>query len=336
VGLAAALAGRGLAQEPPERMDAVLLQPHLHDIGGGRRLNLRCVGSGEPTIVFEQGGEGFISNWARVQPALSKLSRTCFYDRAGFGYSDPPDRPVTALSVTDDLRALLQRAGVDGPVVLVGHSVGGFYATMYANRFPGEVAGLVLVDAGFSGQEPPFAPERRVVEHANNRRGEGYLVRCAALARAGRLTPDNLAQNRCVAVPPDSTPEEARYVLHAITGPHWYEAELSQSVNYFTGDDEPSVSHQQEMDARRSFGEMPMVVLSRGRLEGAPWRTVAENRLAQQHWRDGHKRLAARSARSRWSIVPDAGHFIQKDKPEVVIEAVREVVEAVRRSGQNR
>ena len=308
-----------------------LLQQHLADVGAGRRMNFHCVGSGAPTVIFEQGGEGFISNWAKVQPAISELTRTCLYDRAGFGYSDPPDRPVTALSVTDDLHALLRKTRMKGPFVLVGHSVGGFYATMYADRFPSEVAGLVLVDSGFSGQDS--GPGRPILDQVNNRRGEGYLVRCAALARAGKLTAANLAENRCITLPPNSTPVEARYILYAITRPYWHEAEHSQSVNYFTGDDEPSVSHAQEMAVSHAFGDIPMVVLSRSDFPGQPWRTDTENQRARDKWLAGAQGLAARSTRGRWSIVPGSDHFIQKSQPEAVIQAISQVVSMAREAG---
>jgi pimeloyl-ACP methyl ester carboxylesterase len=315
---------------------AALLEPHRVDLGGGRRLNFHCVGTGSPTVVFEQGGEGMVFNWGKVQPAVSAMTRTCFYDRGGFGWSDPPRYPVTAMSVTDDLNALLRAAGISDKIVLVGHSVGGFYATMYANRFPSQVVGLVLVDPGFTGQD--VAPS--ISERAANRRGEGHLVRCAELARQGRLAPTTLAEYNCFALPADATGAEVRrYALNAITRPHWYEAEHSQSVNYFTGDEHLSVSHQQERDAARHFGNLPLLVLSRDRMESVPWRSEDENRAGFEAWRAGHAALAARSSQGRLIVVPKSGHFIQKDRPEAVIDAVREVLAAVRarrsREGSN-
>jgi pimeloyl-ACP methyl ester carboxylesterase len=322
--------GWARAQADPPQIAAELLEPHLVDIGGGRRLNLHCIGSGSPVVVFEQGGEGFISNWARVQPAATALTRTCFYDRAGFGYSDPPDKPVTAISVTDDLHALLRAAGVKGPVVLVGHSVGGFYATMYADRFPAQVVGLVLVDPGFSGQGPSPTTER---DQANIRRGEGYLVSCAALAREGRLTQANLKENRCYALPADATPPEARYILHAVTRPYWYEAEESQSVNYSTAADGLSVSQRQETEARHGFGAMPMIVLSSDIPSADDWWSDAEKADIARRWRAGHEQLAARSSRGRWIVVPGSRHFIQKDRPQAVIDAITKVVREARGGG---
>lgn len=329
-----ALGFQASAAPPASAITHGLLEPRLVRLPDGRRLNFRCAGSGSPTIVFEQGAEGMIFNWAKVQPAVSAMTRTCFYDRGGFGWSDPPRYPVTAQSVTDDLHTLLDRAGIKRPLILVGHSIGGFYATMYADRYPSEVAGLVLVDPGFSGQTLGLSPERQAFGQANVRRGEAYLLRCAELARTGRLTAANLADNRCFSLPADAAdPKPRRYALHAVTKPHWYEAEHSQSVNYFSGDGDLSVSHRQERDASRRFGAMPLIVLSRDHVENDSWRTPEERAAFQEQWRAGHVALAGRSSRGRFEIVPRSGHFIQKDRPEAVIDAVREVLRLVRAGG---
>jgi pimeloyl-ACP methyl ester carboxylesterase len=315
-----------------ERMDQGLLRPHLVAVASGRRLSINCVGQGAPTVVFEQGGEGMIFNWAKVQPTISRLTRTCFYDRGGFGWSDAPRYPVTAITVTDDLRSLLRAVGVKGKVVLVGHSIGGFYATMYADRFPEQVAGLVLVDSGFSGQQSGLTGERWDRDQSNIRRGEGQLLRCADLARSHQLTPVNLGENHCTELSEDAvTPVEQAYALHAITGPNWYEAEHSQSGNYFIADHDLSVSHRQEQQAARSFGDMPVVVLSSDLPNWSSWRTDAENTAFHTRWRAGHAALAARSTRGRLTVAAGSGHFIQKDRPEVVIAAIEEVIATVRR-----
>ena len=329
--LALGLAASG--KPDSQHLDSRLLSPHRVEVEPGRRLNIRCTGSGSPTIVFEQGGEGMIFNWARVLPAVAALTRVCVYDRGGFGWSDPPRYPVTARSVTDDLHALLMRAGVRSPIILVGHSIGGFYATMFADRFPDEVAGLVLVDPGFSGQDPDWPADARIRQQADMRRGEAGLLRCAELARTGRLTETNLAAKQCYAVPADATtPAERRYVLNAVLRPYWYLAEQSQSTNYASGDAALGVSQQQERDAARSFGDLPTLVLSDDRFATDAWRTPAETAIAAQHWREGHAALARRSSRGRMEVVQGAGHFIQRDRPEAVVAAIQEVLGAARKS----
>jgi pimeloyl-ACP methyl ester carboxylesterase len=104
-------------------------------------------------------------NWRKVQPEIAKLTRVCWYDRAGEGWSDPPPAPPTIASITNDLHELLQRAPVPGPYIPVGHSIGGDFARIYAGRFPAEVAGLALVDSANPDQNEPsimLAPINRM------------------------------------------------------------------------------------------------------------------------------------------------------------------------------
>lgn len=113
---------------------------------GGHRLHLYCMGSGLPTVIMEAGAGGFSLHWGLVQPELAKTTRVCSYDRAGLGWSDPRPGPTTSRGVAHELHELLTRAGVPGPYVLVGHSIGGFHVRFYAAEHPEQVAGMVLVD----------------------------------------------------------------------------------------------------------------------------------------------------------------------------------------------
>lgn len=314
------------AQQDQAGLDSRLGESQLTDVGEGRELNVFCIGEGVPTVLFEQGGEGNIANWKLVQPAISALTRTCFYDRAGFGYSDAPQEPVTALNVTDDLRSLLRAEHIEGPLVIVGHSIGGFYATVYASRFPEDVAGLVLVDPGFSGQQQWQTPSDIETGVPEMVRGEDNLLACARIARSGELTRENLREHRCFPVADDLLAGEAAYLLHAVTGPAWYEAEYSQSVNFFSRNEELSLSQAQGNAVRRSFGDMPLEVLSAETPPSHSGRRADRNRIAGEHWQNGHRQLAARSSQGRWRIVNGAGHFIQLSQPDAVIEAVRRVV----------
>jgi pimeloyl-ACP methyl ester carboxylesterase len=328
-------AGASGSSTQPPTLDDNLVKPQLTDIGAGRRLNAFCIGTGSPTVVFEQGGEGNIGNWKSVAPAISSLTRTCFYDRAGFGYSDPPRLDVTAMNVTDDLHALIQAQGIVGPVVLVGHSVGGFYATVYADRFPENVAGLVLVDPGFAGQEQWRTARDQESEFPHISQGEETLLKCARLARAGQLTFQSLAPNGCFPVSDQLPTGETRYLLHAVTGPHWYEAEYSQSVNFFSRDTNLSVSQAQEAAVRRSFGSMPIEVVSAENPPSSSWQTPERRLAAGAHWHEGHRQLSSRSTQGHWAVVEGAGHFIQRDQPQAVISAIERVIEKVRDTGSD-
>lgn len=120
------------------------------DVGDGRTMYLECWGEGSPTIVIDAGG-GEIQEYreyaATFTSRLAQQHRVCAYDRAGLGRSDPaPDKPRQLEDLTGDLHALLEAAGVEGPLVVVGNSFGGFTMAFYANRYADDVAGVALLD----------------------------------------------------------------------------------------------------------------------------------------------------------------------------------------------
>jgi pimeloyl-ACP methyl ester carboxylesterase len=115
----------------------------------GHKMHLRCIGAGSPTVILEAGGFSFSDEWYWVQPELAKTNRTCAYDRAGMGWSTPGPDPRDPLRLVGELHALLEKVGVPGPYVLVGHSFGAILNRVYASQYPGEVQGIVLVDTGF-------------------------------------------------------------------------------------------------------------------------------------------------------------------------------------------
>ncbi len=124
---------------------------------GGRRLFLRCTGHGSPTVVFEGG---LTTDWYELQNQLSGFTRVCSYDHPNgngpWSRSDPAPTPRTARAFVADLHALLAVARVPGPYVLAGHSNGGLFTLLYASSHPGQVAGLVLIDA----VHPAYHPRR--------------------------------------------------------------------------------------------------------------------------------------------------------------------------------
>jgi len=295
-----------------------LLKPHRIDIGGGRRMNLQCIGRGSPTVVFDQGWGGTILDWAKVQKAVSGLTRACFYDRAGEGWSDPSGRAATVLNVTDDLHALLRRAGVRGPIVLVGHSLGGLYATAYADRFAAQVGGLVLVEPAFAGQDDdPKDPAEQKLEDDLAKRQKDALAACAAAARLGELSPAD--PHHCFDPKPPFTPAEIGYLLPAYVKPLRWEAMASELGR---GDEEFRLA--------RPWGDKPVVVLTRDQFPAAPGQSEAARAAGEALWRHGHDQLAARTSRGRSVTVRGAGHYIQQDQPQAVIDAIREVVDEVR------
>jgi pimeloyl-ACP methyl ester carboxylesterase len=127
----------------------------LVDIGG-RRLNIYYTGHGSPAVILDAGAGDTTFTWRMVQPAISRVTRVCSYDRAELGFGDGGPVPRDARAAVGDLHVLLHRAGTSVPYVLVGHSEAGFYEPLYADRYPREVAGMVLVDPSFPNDEQAY------------------------------------------------------------------------------------------------------------------------------------------------------------------------------------
>ena len=132
-------------------------------IDGGRGLYVRCTGSGSPTVVLE-GGDGDTSeSYSFAEPSLAKMARTCVYDRANLGRSDPAPGPRGLTDLVGDLEGLLEAAQIPGPYVLVGTSGGGSITAGYAVAHPQEVAGMVFIDTGRPFKNPP----REIIEETD-------------------------------------------------------------------------------------------------------------------------------------------------------------------------
>jgi pimeloyl-ACP methyl ester carboxylesterase len=119
---------------------------------GGYEMYLDCVGAGAPTVILEAGYDDVAETWSLVQPEVATFTRACVYDRAGLGQSDPGPEPRNSLQVVKELHALLDKADIEGPYILVGHSLGGMYARLFADRYQEDVVGLVLVDSSHIDQ----------------------------------------------------------------------------------------------------------------------------------------------------------------------------------------
>ncbi|NWK95876.1 alpha/beta hydrolase [Sphingobium lactosutens] len=299
-----------------------LFQPtgRLIDIGG-RRIHIDCRGTGSPTIILESGlGSGGSVDWARVHDALARHSRTCAYDRAGIMWSDPKPGPQNAVAVAEDLHATLAAAEIEGPLVLAGHSIGGPYTRVYTGRYGDQVAGLVMVDPSHPDQ---VARLGRAIKANVDPTQVAWMVRIAnALSWTGivRLMTGGDVPN----MPKDASAKIAAYTSGSIRGAG---AELEGFR--LTLDQARAV---------RSFGDRPLIILTAmaphtpAQLKGLNLTPQVGARM-KQAWKTLHTEMVAMSSRGSQQIVPDSGHYIQIDRPDVVIAAVEQVVNAVRADG---
>jgi pimeloyl-ACP methyl ester carboxylesterase len=287
---------------------------------GGRSLNIYCSGSGAPTVIFDPGNGDPGFAWAPIQSEVSRITRACWYDRAGYGWSDPGAFPRTSAAMAHDLHELLHRAAVPGPYVLVGHSLGGLNARVYTGRYPDEVAGAVLVDAAHE-DEPRRAPRFMLAPYAPPRWSwraiwiAGQTARVLGLIRL--VTPR-------AALPADPAMRPRAEILEALRRQPKTQAELWDATlpeSYLQAEHTPG------------FGCRPLVVLTRGNAR-LPERPTTEDRewiAYEQVWmHDIQPKLARLSTRGRQIIVAESGHRIHEEAPQAIVQAVAEVVEALR------
>lgn len=278
----------------------------------GRRIFMTCMGNGSPTVVLEAGFQSWSFAWDKVQPALSKVTRTCAYDRAGMGASDPAPGARDGLAQARDLAAALKAAKLAPPYVLVGHSAGAMTARLFADMAPQAVVGMVLIDPSVEGQ---FDGQRAQVA-ATVARYEA----CAAAAAHHEL-PSRLPElARCT---PRSKPNPGAFDRQVaalmLTPAYW--STLAREYAAIAG-----ASSEQLRRGRQSYGDLPLAVLTPAGT--GPLSPEAAAALAR--WMAAHDALAARSTQGRNDLVQGSGHLIMRDQPGVVIEAVTDVVAAVR------
>lgn len=272
------------------------------DIGGGRKMYLECRGTGSPTVVIVAGGKASADDWTVSEPGtknvfseIAGFTRVCAYDRPGTpvgeapSRSDPVPMPITVADSVADLHALVAAAGIATPFVIVGHSYGGLIVRLYAMTHPGDVDGMVLVDALSEGLRAAETPE----EWANQR-----------IILDGDMT-------------------EALKIYPAIERA---DADLSFD----------------QVLAAAPLQPMPLIVLSADR----PWGPLVPGFIADgllpadippdvgtitdRAQKEAQAKLAALVPGAKHVTNTDSGHEIHKEQPQLVIDAIRDVVDAVR------
>jgi len=275
---------------------------------GGRTLNIHCIGDGTPTVVFVSGGTAPGYVWTPSQRGVSAFTRACCYDRADIGWSDSGPDPAWGDRAARDLHLLLQNAGLHPPFVLVGASFGGYIIRLYHHAYPGEVSGMVFVDA---------AHEDAGTIQGMPHRDRPPLPR--SVIRALSIVFGRLGMMRFLASDPGPPPT------------YWSAEEwdilrrLRRQRNIALADAQVGPERATANLVRSAGGldDMPMIVLTQGRPIRDPASVEAGVRRG---WVELQRRLALRSRRGRQVLVTNSGHGIPVEAPDAVISAVREIV----------
>ena len=281
---------------------------------GGYDLHLYCRGeAGAPSVVMDSGLGGTVLDWQLVQPEVAGFARVCTYDRAGMGWSEPGAQPRTSQQFVEELHTLLNNAGIQEPYVLVGHSLGGNNVQLYASRYPDEVAGMVLVDPAFYDSPSYVNPELQ------NALAEAMPSPASSLWNKFLAT---IGVTRLPYTFQGETDERAAFSTHA--------KDTYETTDEYSSFEE---SFEQRRAATVSLGDKPLVVLSAGARE-FPGFSQEQSDKYNEAWTKSGAALTQVSQNSEQIIVEDSGHYIHLEQPDLVIDAIRQVVDAAR-NGSN-
>jgi len=294
-------------------------------LSDGRLLHIKCVGTGTPTVLLTAGLGEWGATWRLVQPALAERYRTCAWDRPGIGFSSGSYRPQTVIATAADLAEGLQKLKIAGPLVLVGHSLGGFETLILADRYRARVVGMVLVDPSIPNQITRFrrvAPAFAATIEASNAARPAFLRKCAAWVRRGADRSGLADPGDCLSFPSDYPPPLAKALARLDLDDARWAANISLSEQFAA--DTTLIAN-----LRRNYGAMPLVVLTSSRLPSfdasTPSTVIQDAPHLLAELNEAHDELARLSTRGVNRSVPDSGHYIQIEHPDAVIAAVDEV-----------
>ncbi len=277
----------------------------------GHRMHMICTGSGSPTLVLDAGLGNDALVWGGVQPWLSRTTRVCAYDRAGFGWSDALPPPRDADHIASELDQLLLQAHISGPIVLMGHSIAGIYIRDYSTRFPADVAGLVFVDSStpLQNQNPAF---RAFIAKLPS----PLLMRLESLAGVPRL------RGECSQTFPDFDAHAGK--LLAEENCHEQFGAEAGELDSFTRSGEETVH-------TGPYGAIPILIFSQD-----PLKTLSQPNPPKylvdlaNVWNQMQGDLLKLSTHSRRIIAKGSTHYVQLDRSDLIKKEIPLFIEQIR------
>jgi pimeloyl-ACP methyl ester carboxylesterase len=282
----------------------------------GHQMHLYCSGEGSPTILIEAGlGHDWL-DWQGVQPELSRLTRVCTYDRSGSGWSEPRPGPRDAETIARQLHTLLNRAGMKRPLVLAGHSGGGFYIREFVREFPDESAAVVFIDSA-SPQQFDELPGFRASyeEFLSDRPRKLWWERLRIRSGLQRLA------GHCRGTPPKNLASLAGQYASEKCRPEYEGADFGEYVDLETA--------AKQAVRLTDFGSKPLLIISRDPNRRTEKMTPEDEKVLAE-WDREQETLKSLSPMSWRVIARDSGHEIYDARPDVVIGEVSRLLTYLR------
>jgi pimeloyl-ACP methyl ester carboxylesterase len=287
-----------------------------HDVPPGRlidasghKMHLNCSGGGSPTIVLESGLWNDSEVWYKVQPEISTFARVCSYDRAGLGFSElRPEQEADSVNVAHNLHTLLANGGEHPPYVLAGHSFGGIHVLVYQNLYPADVVGMVLVDSGHPDQENRLPPEMNKIQSRMYLQSKLWgLAVPLGLPRLLGLCGRTIECN-------------------------WQTVKAREAEVAALKDSGDEARHASSLDS------LPLVVVSHDPEKGAAPGLIPSDlsRRFENQWVLLQEELTHLSTNGSRVVATGSTHYVQVDRPDLVIAAIQKVLEAAKQTPNNR
>ncbi|MEM1283064.1 MAG: alpha/beta hydrolase [Chlamydiota bacterium] len=285
---------------------------------GDYKLHYQLMGEGSPTVILDAGIGGSSIDWTLIQPEIAQFTSVFSYDRAGYGWSEEVKGGRTGWETVEDLNTLLQKQNIKPPYVLVGHSLGAAFMRLYASLYPEKVVGLVLVDPSHekleeeSGKPPQelFMPDPEVIEMISQMGVQRILLEWTGKA-------------------PDDFPLRTQKMWLA------KQAATKQTIAALRESEQIDDLLKELVPIESHIGDRPLVVISAGKRTdltsiglSEDWNQYAEQRFNKQ--KELHGDLVAKARRGKLVLAEDSDHMVPWNQPQVVVDAVREIVEKVR------
>ncbi|MFK7802306.1 MAG: alpha/beta fold hydrolase [Anaerolineae bacterium] len=279
----------------------------------GRMMHIHCEGSGSPTVVLDAGQGGWSVSWSEVMPAVSQITQTCAYDRAGYGWSDPANDGRTPQEIADDVIMLLDAAEIDGPIILGGFSYTGLSTRLAAAQNPDLIKGMLLVDPATEFDNEISGPELLQQQQS----AVGIFQFFGLMARMGvvrLLDPEEMAPSAPF-IPENALEPEIYYSF--VAEPAWWETSTKEFVNRLNDD------VLQDIRTNGQIPDIPLVII------GAE--SVSEDEsefveLSTEHLA-ALETLAAQSSQGQYILADNSTHEVPRDRPDIIIEALTNLVE---------
>lgn len=284
----------------------------IYDVGG-YSMHLYCTGVGSPTVLLSSGLGDDFTEWAKVQPVLSKLTKVCSYDRAGFGWSEPRPGVQDAKAIAAQLHQLVQIADIERPFVLVGHSISGIYMRYYAAHYPGDLAGLVFID-GATPLQNSRIPKALLKIQQDQRRDMPWEKLLMTLGWY-RLLGD------CTSIPPGFEAYSAWIKADSCVPSQIDAIEQELDAEHLSGEETINAG---------PFGNLPILILSRDPNVLAPNWPASVSRENAVVWNQMQEEAKGLSSDSLRIIAEGSHHYIMDDRPHLVNRLIASFIVMIR------